>query len=956
MVTNPKLTHAVHFALVSTATAAASLYTPEAISQDAELEQIVVTGSRIRRVDTETASPVFTMDRGTIEASGVTTMGALVQQVPSISGAATNPAVNNGGGTGASTVELRGLGAQRTLVLLNGRRVGAISTTSGPASVGVDVNMMPVNLIERVEVLKEGAGAVYGSDAIGGVVNFITRKDVEGLELGYDYGISDAGDGARQAVSLAWGMKGERGNVLIGANYSKQDPVYAGARKFSRDALYLYNGSVTKGGSSRTPNGRIRFSASDPTSAALNAVYKCKVSSGQFSLIKRDGASGSNPLTDYRCFSAPADLYNYQPINLVMTPQERTSVFTSGNYDLTDDVQVYAEWLHSYVTSGWLIAELPFDARDDNIVIPANNYYNPFGVAFGGPDNPRAAWRMKSLGQRQANVNSTANQVTLGIKGKVLDSSWTWDLSGIYADSKQDYSVKGYLLYDKLKLAVGPSFLNPATNSVVCGTPGNIIAGCLPINIFDVNNPNQKLALGAITAKYGQNYGYDNKTAALDFAGDLFKLPAGMVQAAVGFSYNKQSLVFNTDTLTVLQPPGYINCALSQETCSSDSKGDFDVKEVYGEVLVPLLKDLPGAQALNLTLGTRYSDYNTIGSTTNSSIKLEWRPIHDLLLRGSWAEVFRAPSILNLYGGKLITSAGFKDLCTGLTQATLDSNPNYALACQNVAPDGQFSLDNGQITGLITSNPDLKPETGDVFTGGFVYEPQWVTGLSMNVDYWQYKLNDVITSSNVNTIQSVCVQTGDPKFCNFIHRSADGQPIYVEQPTLNFGKLETSGVDFGIKYALRDTAAGSFQFTLDATYIDKYDSTVCSTCSPIHVAGTYDRQYGNYAKWRGLASIGWSYEPMTALLTARYVGSLKITDADGLIVNSPSLPIPSVTYLDLSVGYTFWEKLTVTAGVDNLTNKQPPNFYQNNVDNANTDVSTYDTIGTFWRMGVKYKF
>src|SRR5512143_103108 len=169
MVTNPKLTHAVHFALVSTATAA-SLYTPAALSQDAELEQIVVTGSRIRRVDAESASPVFTMDRSTIESSGVTTMGELVQQVPAISGAATNPAVNNGGGTGAATVELRGLGAERTLVLLNGRRVGAI------ASVGaVDVNIMPVNLIERVEVLKEGAGAVYGSDAIGGVVNFITR-------------------------------------------------------------------------------------------------------------------------------------------------------------------------------------------------------------------------------------------------------------------------------------------------------------------------------------------------------------------------------------------------------------------------------------------------------------------------------------------------------------------------------------------------------------------------------------------------------------------------------------------------------------------------------------------------------------------------------------------------------------------------------------------------------------
>ncbi len=464
-------------------------------------------------------------------------MGQLVQQVPAISGAATNPAVNNGGGTGASTVELRGLGAERTLVLLNGRRVGAISSVGA-----VDINMMPVNLIERVEVLKEGAGAVYGSDAIGGVVNFITRKDLDGLELGYDYGVSDAGDGARQAVEPRLGHDG-RARQRAHRRQLQQagSKSSAGDRKFARDALYLYNGFVTKGGSSRTPNGRIRFDVTNPVSAALNETYGCPVSgsNNQFSLIKKDGAAGDS-VDDFRCWGGQSDLYNYQPINLVMTPQERASVFTSGNFNVTDDIDAYAEWLHSYTTSGYKIAELPFDAQADNTIIAANNVYNPFGVAFGGinGENPNAAWRLKSLGQRRSTVNSTADQLTLGVKGKVMQSSWTWDLSGQYAHFDQDTKIQGYLFSSKLQAAFGPNFRDEAGN-VVCGTPDAPIATCTAINPFDINNPNQRDALKTISAAYNQNYGYTSRTAALDFAGDLFKLPAGPVQAAIGLELQR---------------------------------------------------------------------------------------------------------------------------------------------------------------------------------------------------------------------------------------------------------------------------------------------------------------------------------------------------------------------------------------------------------------------------------
>jgi outer membrane receptor protein involved in Fe transport len=916
------------------------MYTPPVLAQDAELEQIVVTGSRIRRVDAESASPVFTMDRSTIESSGVTTMGELVQQVPAISGAATNPAVNNGGGTGAATVELRGLGAERTLVLLNGRRVGAISSVGA-----VDINIMPVNLIERVEVLKEGAGAVYGSDAIGGVVNFITRKDLDGLEVGYDYGVSDAGDGARQSANIAWGMTGERGNVLIGANYNKQDEVSAGDRKFAKNALYLYNGVVSAGGSSRTPNGRIRFNAGDP----LRDHYGCS------SVTKLPGASGAS-LDDYRCFTN-GDLYNYQPLNLVMTPQERVGVFTQANYNLTDNIEAYAEWLHSYTTSGFQIAELPFDARTDDVIIPADNVYNPFGIAFGGADgvNPIAAWRLQSLGTRHNSVASTADQATFGVKGKVGASTWTWDLSGQYAHFRQDNEVKGYLQVAKLQNAFGSNFIDEGGN-VVCGTPDAPIANCIPINPFDINNPNQRDALKTISGSYHQTYNYTSKTASLDFAGDLFSLPAGAVQAAVGLNYNKQSNTFNTDTLTEALPPDYINCGLAQEACSGDVKGDYSVKEIYGEVFIPILKDVPAFSALNLTIGTRYSDYDQFGSSTNSSVKLEWRPITDLLVRASYAEVFRVPQINDLYGAKASTSTTYADPCVGLTAAIAAANPGLAAFCgPNVPLDGSFSQDNGQVSGILSGNPDLVPETGDVLTAGVVYEPSWFNGFSVNVDWWKYKIDDVITAIDVKTASDICVANGTEQFCDYFKRGPDGQILTVQQPTVNLGSLETSGIDFGFRYLLRDTAAGNFQFVLDATYIDKYDSTPCDICEVVHVAGTYDRQYGNFAKYRALASIGWSMDAMTALVSARYIDGIELHNADGVIPDV-TLDYPSKTYIDLSVGYTFWDKLTVSAGVDNLTNEEPPILYQNNVTNANTDVSTYDTVGTYYRVGLKYKF
>jgi outer membrane receptor protein involved in Fe transport len=324
------------------------------------------------------------------------------------------------------------------------------------------------------------------------------------------------------------------------------------------------------------------------------------------------------------------------------------------------------------------------------------------------------------------------------------------------------------------------------------------------------------------------------------------------------------------------------------------------------------------------------------------------------------------PQIGDLFGGKFANAPTFNDPCVGLTSAALAANPNLAAACVNVVPDTAFAQPNSQVTGRYGGNNTLVPETGDVLTAGFVYQPSFFNGFSMTFDWWNYELDDVITSLDVNSTAEICVNTGPsalvtslpgtPSFCSLINRNPDGTIFFIDQPTLNFGKLETSGYDLGFKYLLSDTVAGTFEFGIDATYIDKYDSTPCDVCATTEVAGTFDRQFGNYADVRALATLGWSFDAFSALVSGRYIDGVVIHDADGLPGIQGDLSIPSVTYVDLGFGYTWKEKLTMRIGADNVTDKQPPLLYQNNVINANTDVSTYDTVGRFYRASFTYKF
>ena len=956
---NSTLKDSVHLALTA-GTLGALTPASMALAQQAgsaapspSLEEVTVTGSRVRRIEAETASPIFVLDQTAIAASGVQTLGDLVQRIPAVSGAAMNPQVNNGvhSGYGESNIELRGLNAKRTLILLNGRRVGLAGATGA-----TDVNTIPVSLIDHVEVLKEGAGAVYGSDAIAGVVNFITRKNVDGFEVGADYGQTSQSDGQHYSTNLLWGASTDKFGVLVGGSYNQQKKVLAADREYSKYALYLYSGAVTKGGSSRIPTGRVYLpaNANDP----LRVQFNCK------SLTRKTGAAGSS-LSDYRCRTG-ADTFNYQPFNLLMTPQERAAAFTTLNYKFNEYVESYAEILFNRTHSGFQYAPLPFDATDDNTIISKDSIYNIFGYDFGGfnSPNPNLRVRLESLGNRFSSSTSDSKSVTLGARGKLGETGWQWDANLSYARLDQNQHVSGYFYIPGLQNAVGPSFYQDPVNKTgpTCGTPAAPIAGCIPLNLFNVQDPAQIASLAAVTTGYSTGHTFSTKGFALNFNGNLFQLPAGPAATAVGIEYRKLDGGDTADYLAVGRPPLYTNCLLSSETCTGNSQGGYSDKEIYAEVFFPLLKELPAVHALNATLGVRHSDYDLFGSTTKGEFKVEYRPVADLLLRGTFSQVFRVPTIVDVYGEPNVQNPTFADPCYKLTAAKVASSPlHYAAACVNVPLDGSYTYPGtAQITSVIESNLSVKPETGHVVTFGFVYDSSLIQGLQISADAWRYDINNLITNVDTNYTIGQCLNNGTPYFCDLVTRLAGGPSAggiaAVIQPTINLGELKTNGIDIGVKYALRNTGIGSFQFGLDLTRTQKYQS-ILTGAPPKDYVGLYDRQFGNIAKMRGTFTVGWAYEGFSALLAVHYVDKVTVPNADGASpFDSPSLPIPAIKYLDLSGGYLFASKTKLLIGITNLANKLPPIFFQNNVLNANTDVNTYDTLGRRFFVSVNQKF
>jgi outer membrane receptor protein involved in Fe transport len=917
--------------------------TPPSKNKAKTLEAVVVTGSLIRRVDAETASPVVTLDRATLTNSGKPVLGDVLQQLPSISGNATNPQNNsNGGGVasplleagdGASRVSLRGLGINRTLVLVDGQRMA-----------NPDINLIPPEMIERVDVLAEGASTVYGSDAIGGVVNFILRKDFKGAQLSLNDGISSHGDSQRHGFNLTGGLTGDRYSIAAGLDYNKYDATLGARRKFSKQQLYLSSGSVVEAGSSSIPTGRIQVPA------AVASQYGCAVDPATgTAMVTLAGGDGSSQ-ADYRC-RLSSDTYNYAALNYIQTAQKRTNGFVIANFNVTDNVTAFVDAFYNHTVSSGQDASSPV-GTGDGLIIHSSNPINPFGVTFSQnpvPGDPDSGYsfqtRLTGSGTRVHSYTTNTGQINAGLRGNFGQaSSWIWDASVNYSHTKRDQR-------DSNEVDI------PALQAAVDGGA----------NIFNQADPSvgEQLAAGVKTPIYV--FTQSTKQAQFDASGELWDLPAGAMQLSVGALYRKQFMNYTVSDFAVLDPVT-TTCQILQEACGSPGRGSFDVKELFAETLIPLVTDVPWARSLSLDLGVRSSKYSTTGTTTNGKVAIEWRPSDNLLVRGTVSQVFRAPNLNELYDGRTLVQPVLNDPCIGLTAADLAA---HQAACQfvpvNWAGNSPAQV-NTFYSGAATVGSTLKPEKGKSVDIGLVYDPDWLPGLSTSLDFWHIYLSDTLTAIQADTVVNSCFNNASSPYCSFITRQNNtsrqpGQVFLINTPVVNLGTLSTSGIDYTLRYKiphfdLGGMDPGNFRAGLSTSYTSTYNVNATPGepgAESVNYAGTFTPQFGNISRWRGTVTLNWDKGNWNAQWQSRYINHLTALNADAAI-HGVNIPVASVMYHSIQLGYAVPSIHTrFDVGVDNLMDKQPPRLYQNG-SNYNVDTATYDVLGRYYWARATLKF
>ncbi len=975
---NP-IAKAIKLALLASASATVFSTTAVYAEEDsAEESKITITGSRIKRTDMEGANPVQVLSSADIKVSGIDNVGDLLQEIPAVAGAATNTAINNGG-SGAVRVSLRGLGAQYTLVLLNGRRIVASGTGANST---VDLGNIPTAIIERVEILKDGASAVYGSDAIGGVVNIITKSDFDGAEFNFTHDQSThGGDGGTDTIDFTIGASSSKGSVVISAYYSEQQAQWSGDRDWSKFdlGLDLETNERIPGGSSAPPWSRLNGINGEVNGEACSSfTHGAANGPGQ-----SDPTDFANP-TGYNCWDWDVDTYNFAPANYHLTPNERYGIFAAANYELSDDLRFFTELAYNNRSAQTKLAPIPLAPLaffGATAPYSADNYYNQqFGPTDVNGDTVEIAdWRRRVVetGGRDSTFTLNNTRFVVGLEGELFQGDWAYEVSYIYGANQSTTQAAGGVNFEKVALAVGPSFLDATSGEVVCGTVANPIAGCTSLNIFGI--PGSETQITQAMLDYISFEAHDIGTneqqiISASMAGEIFELPAGPVGLAFGVEHREESGADYPDALIAL--------GITSGSSRTSTEGQYSVDEGYFELQVPVLADAFLAQSLNLDLAVRYSDYDTFGDTTNHKVGIEWRPSDNLLIRGTQSTAFRAPSTSDLFAGTSDNSPEVVDPC--------NTNPTPFCIADGV-PAAGFEPIGDQLSSTRGGNPDLEPEEADTFTFGVVYTPEFVEGLELTVDYWDIELTNAISTIGEQVILNQCASSG--LNCDLITRfGPDSGSLYgnssdIDDRTTNVGGVLSQGYDMNVRYAL-ETDMGKWRFNVDATFYDTYDKTL-SDGSVVSHAGNFIRNGGdgNFPEWKSNFNVNFTAAEWQASWTMRYIGSVEEKIGfESVDSTDPTMDSNAEVAAGLYSGYRFedtfnengsdagvnvyrdideqivhdlrftyfYENYSVSLGLDNVFDEDPP--YADTGFNDNTDPRTYNTQGRHWSLGVSATF
>ena len=799
MLKQNELVHSIRVALVLGLTGAVSM--PVMAQDDTEqdtLRPVEVLGSRIRRVQSETANPVLSFERADIEKTGLTSIAEVLKEI-SVNGPSLSLNTNNGNTSGNSSVNLRNCDSSRTLVLVNGKRWVSDNGLGG----SVDLSSIPLAAVERFEVLKDGASALYGSDALCGVINVQTRNDFEGMEVNTYYGETDDGDGERQAYSITAGGSNEKFSGMFNVAYSEQKAIFAGDREISAVPLFGFPANVSSPGraSGTGPFGNITVRGVnltlDPSKPGCAANQLCA-----------PGTASSFKPYDFR-----TDGYNFAPDNYLVQPQKVYSAFGQMGYQVADNIRAKAEIFYTNRNGDAQLAAQPLAP----LTISATSIYNPFGVAITGASF-RPIAQPRSFGQEQDTWRFGA-----GLEGdfELADRSFYWDVGYSYADNRQVQLKNGFYFTSRVNEATGASFID-GQGIARCGTAAAVIANCVPLNVLGGPNGLNNAMLNYITVAPRNLQQSDQKSYTANITGDLFELPAGPLAFAFGLERREENGASNPDPLT--------NAGLVLgDNPVQPTSGGFSVQEAFVEFNVPVLSDVAFAKTLEFSLAARYSDYSSFGNTTNPKLSIRWQPIDDLIFRGSYGEGFRAPSISELFSGNATGRPGFQDLCSA-TNPSFIANPQTRAQCLAGGAPAGFNSQLSQTFLTTGGNVNLQPETSESKTLGAVYSPTWAEGLDMYVDWYNIQIENAIGANGANAILNGCYLQLNADRCALITRDRTGavngnigEISNIDSRNQNFrGGLETEGFDFGGGYRFETENWGKFVTRLDSTYVSYF--------------------------------------------------------------------------------------------------------------------------------------
>lgn len=970
--------------------------TPQAADETASTDAIVVTGSLIRNPNLERSTPVTATTADAIELKSNNTAEEILREIPGIV-PSIGSAVNNGNG-GASFVNLRGLGSNRNIVLLDGSRLV-------PAELNgrFDLNNVPLALIERVDVLTGGASTTYGADAISGVVNFVTKSNFAGLEATFSEQLTEQGDGNvfRADLTLGANFDDGRGNVVFSMGYQEADPVYQGARDFSVNQVDSFSGGVGGSGTStpsRFTNVNVAGADSITTGCGLAGQPACNAVQGNRQVTAAGGA--------FRGTSA-FDPFNFNPFNIFQTPFERFNMFASGRYEVSDAVEVYSRGIFSKNTVKTIIA--PSGAFGISVDIPLSNPYlsaaqrNAFcafdtnsGVGYTprysqavcnaaatatSPTDPNyrtvtttLSRRATELGPRISEFTTTFFDYKLGARGGITDTI-DWDVAGSYGESENIQTQSGYWLNSRVRQSL------LATNTSTCLTDTN---GCVPLNVFGPD--------GSITAAQNAYLTANSQVATKTqlaqvrgtVSGDLgFALPTATdsVAFAIGGEYRNYKASQESDLLSQSGDLGGAGGA------APNIAGGYDVWEAYGEIVLPLVQDKPFFHDLTLEAGIRYSKYsvNAAGAsgyeTTTWKAGGSWSPIESLKIRGNYSRAVRAPNIAEL----------FAPVNTGLTNLATDP-------CAGAAPTQNANLGNvcvaqgaprallgsiiadpaGQVNSTGGGNLNIGPEKSNSYTIGAVFQPEFAPNFVVTVDYYNIKITGAITNPTPDDVVDACfgnitaASATDPA-CTTIRRDPSTGALFGEaaivaglpQSLSNLGRLATDGIDLQVNYS-KDLGFANWSAAVVGNWTNKSTFQATPTSVNRDCVGLYGVNCGSIQpefQWSVRNTL--SFKAFDISLLWRHIDGVKYEDGDAFAgtLNGKQTDfnfIPAYDYFDLSGRVNVSDNVTITLTVQNLLDKQPKivgnTIGSTSYNSGNVYPSTYDALGRRYAATARLRF